>query len=75
MELTDALIIIVAGIAAGFLNVVAGGGSLITLPLLIFMGLPSAVANATNRIAIVGQNIFAVAGFKSKGVSTYPYSL
>jgi uncharacterized membrane protein YfcA len=75
MELTDALIVIVAGIAAGFLNVVAGGGSLITLPLLIFMGLPSAVANATNRIAIVGQNIFAVAGFKSKGVSTYPYSL
>lgn len=75
MELTDVLIVIVAGIAAGFLNVVAGGGSLITLPLLIFMGLPSAVANATNRIAIVGQNIFAVAGFKSKGVSTYPYSL
>jgi len=75
VELTDAILVVVAGVVAGFLNVVAGGGSLITLPLLIFLGLPSAVANATNRIAIVGQNIFAVAGFKSKGVSTYPYSL
>ena len=75
MELTDAIIIIAAGIVAGFLNVVAGGGSLITLPLLIFLGLPSAVANATNRIGIIGQNIFAVAGFRSKGVSTWPYSL
>jgi uncharacterized membrane protein YfcA len=75
MEFTEALIVIAAGIVAGFLNVVAGGGSLITLPLLIFLGLPSAVANATNRIAIVGQNIFAVAGFRSKGINTWPYSL
>ena len=75
MELTEALIVIAAGMIAGFLNVVAGGGSLITLPLLIFLGLPSAVANATNRIAIVGQNIFAVAGFRSKGVSAWPYNL
>ena len=75
MEFTDILLVIMAGIVAGFLNVVAGGGSLITLPLLIFLGLPSAVANATNRIAIVGQNIFAVAGFRSKGISTWPYNL
>ncbi len=75
MELTDIILVIAAGVVAGFLNVLAGGGSLITLPLLIFLGLPSTVANATNRIAIVGQNIFAVAGFKSKGVSTWPYSL
>jgi len=75
MEFTEVIIVVVAGIAAGFLNVLAGGGSLITLPLLIFLGLPSAVANATNRIAIVGQNIFAVAGFQSKGISAWPYSL
>jgi uncharacterized membrane protein YfcA len=75
MEVTDAVMVIAAGIFAGFLNVVAGGGSLITLPLLIFLGLPSAVANATNRIAIVGQNIFAVAGFLSKGISSWPYNL
>lgn len=75
MDMADALLLVVAGFAAGFLNVVAGGGSLITLPLLIFMGLPAAVANATNRVAIFIQNIFAVSGFRSKGVSAYPYSL
>ncbi len=75
VDFFNVLIIMSAGVAAGFLNVVAGGGSLITLPLLITMGLPSAVANATNRVAIIGQNIFAVAGFRSKGVSTFPYSL
>lgn len=56
------------GLIAGILNVLAGGGSLMTLPLLIFMGLPSAVANGTNRIAIFCQNIFAIRGFRQRGV-------
>ncbi len=56
------------GIVAGILNVLAGGGSLLTLPLLIFMGLPSAVANGTNRIAIFCQNIFAIRGFRQRNV-------
>lgn len=56
------------GTVAGILNVLAGGGSLLTLPLLIFMGLPSAVANGTNRIAIFCQNIFAIRGFRQRGV-------
>lgn len=55
------------GIIAGILNVLAGGGSLLTLPLLIFMGLPSGIANGTNRIAIFCQNLFAVRGFRSRG--------
>jgi len=56
------------GVLAGFLNVLAGGGSLLTLPLLIFFGLPTAVANGTNRIAIFCQNIFAIGGFKRQNV-------
>ena len=56
------------GIMAGIINTLAGGGSLITLPLLIFMGLPGSVANGTNRIAIFCQNIFAIRGFKKRGV-------
>ena len=44
------------GLVAGILNVLAGGGSLLTLPVLIFMGLPAATANGTNRIAIFCQN-------------------
>lgn len=71
----DALLVLGAGFAAGFINTVAGGGSLISLPILIFLGLPPAVANASNRIAIFSQNIFGVLGFKSKGVSTWPFSL
>lgn len=69
-------LIIVIGFISGFLNTVAGGGSLITLPVLIFMGMPGSVANGTNRVAILAQNIFAVGGFNSKGVKLpFPYSL
>ena len=75
MHWTDALIVIAAGFGAGFINTVAGGGSLITLPVLIFMGLPPAVANASNRVAIFAQNIFGVLGFRSKGVSSFPFSI
>jgi uncharacterized membrane protein YfcA len=69
------LILIPVGIIAGFINTVAGGGSLLTLPVMIFMGLPPAMANGTNRVAIFLQNISGIAGFKSKGVFIFPYSL
>ncbi|UII29818.1 sulfite exporter TauE/SafE family protein [Fulvivirga ulvae] len=75
MDALDFIVLIGTGLAAGFINTVAGGGSLLSLPILIFMGLPPAVANASNRVAIFSQNIFGVLGFKSKGVSAYPYSL
>ncbi|MFB6307011.1 MAG: sulfite exporter TauE/SafE family protein, partial [Flavobacteriales bacterium] len=63
------------GIIAGVINVIAAGGSLLVLPMLIFLGIPPVVANGTNRLAIISQNVFAVAGFRSKNVSTYPFSL
>ena len=75
MNIVDYLILIIAGTGAGFLNVVAGGGSLITLPLMIFMGLPPAVANGTNRVALLAQNIVAVSNFNKKGVASNSYSL
>jgi uncharacterized membrane protein YfcA len=56
-------IVVAAGVAAGFINVLAGNGSLITLPVLIFIGLPPGVANATNRVSIVFQNLVGGAGF------------
>ena len=71
----DLLLLVLIGFIAGCINIVAGGGSLLTLPALIFFGLPPNVANGTNRIAIIIQNIFAVSGFKSKGVSAFPYSI
>ena len=67
MNILHIILIISVGIVAGFLNTVAGGGSLITMPVLIFLGLPSAVANGTNRVAIMAQNIVAVLNFRRKG--------
>lgn len=75
MEVINFLIILGVGLLAGFINAIAGGGSLLTMPVLIFLGLPPAVANGTNRVAIFIQNIWGVAGYKSKGISAFPYSL
>ena len=75
MEIWHIPVVFFAGILAGFINTLAGGGSLLTLPILIFLGLPTAVANGTNRIAIVAQCAFAVAGFKRKGISHFKLSL
>ena len=57
-----------AGLIAGALNVVAGGGSFLTLPLLILMGLPPTMANGTNRVGILLQNIGAVWSFHRHGL-------
>jgi uncharacterized membrane protein YfcA len=57
-------LVILAGFIAGFINTLAGSGSLVTLPLLIFMGLPANVANGTNRIAILLQNVVGVSSFR-----------
>lgn len=69
------LLYIGIGWITGFLNTVAGGGTLISMPVLIFMGMPGSVANATIRVAILAQNISAATGFHSKGVRLpFPYS-
>jgi len=68
MELYLYLLVIIVGFVSGFINTLAGSGSLLTLPVLIFMGLPVNVANGTNRIAILLQSIVGVGGFKQKKV-------
>ena len=68
-------LLILVGFTVGFINTIAGGASLITLPTLIFLGLPPAIANGTNRVAITIQTAMGVAGFKSKGISTFPFNL
>ena len=55
------------GFVAGVINALAGGGSVITLPTLIFFGLPAGVANGTNRVAILIQNVGAVRSFNRHG--------
>ncbi len=63
-EIYSIIILFFVGCIAGFINVNAGGGSSITLPALIFSGLDASVANGTNRLAILIQNISAVQSFK-----------
>jgi hypothetical protein len=57
----------VTGFIAGFINTLAGSGSLITLPILILLGLPANVANGTNRVGVLLQNVVAVATFRRRG--------
>jgi hypothetical protein len=65
----------VAGFASGWINVIAGGGSLLTVPVMVFMGLPGPVANGTNRIAILAQSLTAVGAFFKSGVSDIRLSM
>lgn len=62
-DLTTTLLLIGGGFFAGVLNAIAGGGSLVTLPLLIFVGYPATVANASNRIALFVGGIGATQSF------------
>lgn len=55
------------GVIAGWINTLAGGGSMLTLPALMFFGLPADVANATNRVAIVAQCATGVHRFHRRG--------
>ena len=66
--LVTSLILFLAGLVAGTLNVIAGGGSLLSLPVMIFLGLPPTVANGTNRVAILIQNIGASWSFNRRGL-------
>jgi uncharacterized membrane protein YfcA len=62
MEITEALGLVAAGLAAGLVNAVAGGGSLITFPALMAVGLPPVAANVTNSVAVSPGYLASVAG-------------
>lgn len=64
----NAIFLFLAGIVAGFVNINAGGGSFLTIPLLILLGgLPATAANGTNRVAVLIQNVIAVRNFRRHG--------
>lgn len=63
MDLTAILLLSGTGFLAGIINTLAGGGSNLTLPALMMLGLPADVANATNRVAVLMQGVVGVAGF------------
>ncbi|MBC8358858.1 MAG: sulfite exporter TauE/SafE family protein [Candidatus Aminicenantes bacterium] len=65
-EILKLLLLFGVGSIAGFINVMAGGGSTITLPTLIFLGLDGALANGTNRVGIFVQTLTAVISFRQE---------
>ena len=60
------VLLLVSGIIVGIINTLGGGGSVITMALYMAMGIPVAVANGTNRIAVVMQNLSATIAFMRK---------
>lgn len=70
MSLTEIIVIIVAGIFVGFINTLSGGGSVISLSLLVILGLPAGVANGTNRISIFFQTLSSVGSFTKQKMFT-----
>ena len=75
MALQNDIILIGIGILVGFINTLAGGGSSVLYPILMFMGMPIHMAIGTSRVGFLSQGIFSVAGFKSKGVFLFPFNV
>lgn len=69
------ILLTVVGAIAGFLNVMAGGGSALTIPVMIFLGYDATVANGSNRIAIQVEALSAVIAFKKQKHADFPMSL
>ena len=63
LDLISILLLFFCGFVAGGINTVAGGGSNLTLPVLMMLGLPADIANGTNRVAILMQSIVGIAGY------------
>ena len=59
--------LLLGGILAGMINAMAGGGSTVTLPLLLLFGVDANVANGTNRVAVLCQSLSATRSFSSQG--------
>ena len=71
----ELVVLALAGLVAGALNVIAGGGSFLILPLLIFFGLPASLANGTNRVGIMSQNLAGILGFHRHGAFNWAWAL
>lgn len=64
MNLRDALLVLAGGLVAGAANTIAGGGSLLSFPLLVALGLPPLDANVTNTVGICPAALGGIAGFR-----------
>ncbi len=65
-------LLLASGLAAGFVNTIAGGGGFLTLSVLLLMGIPADVANGTNRVSVSAQSLEGVRGFHRHGALDIP---
>lgn len=63
-------LLVASGLAAGFINTLAGGGSILTVPALMLLGLPGDVANGTNRVSVAAQSLTGAIGYAGGGQVT-----
>ncbi len=64
MEVTEILGLMIAAVAGGAINAVAGGGTLVTFPALLFFGTPAVIANATSTLALVIGTSGGIYGYR-----------
>ncbi|MEI6435895.1 MAG: sulfite exporter TauE/SafE family protein [Bacteroidota bacterium] len=70
MSISEIVVIVFAGVLVGFINTLSGGGSVISLSLLVILGLPANIANGTNRISIFFQTLSSVGSFTRQKMFT-----
>ena len=73
MSVTELIVLTAAAAAAGLVNAVAGGGTLLTFPALLAFGTPSVVANATSTLALVAGTAGSVYGYRRQLAAVRPW--
>ena len=66
-DVISLLLLVAVGVLSGFINTLAGGGSMLVLPAMLFLGMPADIANATIRVGIFVQSMAGMKGFHSRG--------
>ena len=71
MTFWEAVLLVLGGALAGIINSMAGGGSTLTVPLLVLAGVPGNAANGSNRVGILVSGVTAVTSFHRRGATAY----
>ncbi|MBI5684278.1 MAG: sulfite exporter TauE/SafE family protein [Verrucomicrobia bacterium] len=73
MTVIDAITLAAAAAAAGAVNAIAGGGTLLTFPTLLLIGTPAIVANATSTLALVVGTAGSLFGYRRQIAAVRPW--
>lgn len=75
VEAYELVVLAAGGFAAGVVNTLAGGGSMLTVGLLVILGVPGTLANGTNRVGVLVQNLASMGRFRAEGVPGFQDAL